>query len=105
MVPHVPTDAQTQSPLADQLRTQAVCVELLEAARDAHARAVAEALVVTDADERQIARTVRLVMAHGFSFRAASDVLGIDRTKLARILRDREADLADEKARPLGVSA
>jgi hypothetical protein len=86
----VPQPAPAAHPLGEQIRTQALCVQFLEAARDAHARAAAEIASITADDEQQLARTVRLVQSHGFSFRAAADVLGVERTRLRRILRDHE---------------
>lgn len=97
MVPQNPP----RSPVGDQIRNQALCVEFLEASKAAHEDAERRRALILHDDERQIARTLRMVNGHGFSFRTAAVVLGIDRTRLRRILRDHP----DESARREAVSA
>ena len=87
----VPQNAATTAEAA-RILNQALAVQFLEAAKAAHEEAERRIAELRDADNRQIARTIRLAQPHGIGERPAAALLGMDRSRVRRILAAQPAD-------------
>ena len=97
----VPQDRSPDTPPTETaegrgLRLRAAAIELLEATRISFANAEADREETRIRAERGLARMARTALDDGmFSERELAERLGIDRTRLRRILRDYPAETDD----------
>ena len=98
MVSHPTTNgAETNHDPAQRIHLQSAAAGLLTAARDAYHAAEAERERIRLGSELATARTVRQCMAY-LPFMAVSEMVGIERTRLRRILRDHPEAVDDRLA-------
>ena len=81
----VPQNAATTAEAA-RILTRAIAVQFLEAAKAAHEDTERRITELRAADDLQLARTIRLVQAHGIGERPAAALLGMDRSRVRRVL-------------------